>query len=297
MSPRSIGAALAAAVLLALPGTAGAASKAPLYVSLGDSLAVGWQPGADGTGAETADGYTTQLAKLAAAERPGLRHVALGCAGATTTSMMRAGRPCGAPKPYANRGARTSQLAHAEGVLKRNRGRLAFVTVTIGANDILGCVEGTEIDFPCVAKGVAAVKANATAIATRLRKAAGKRATIVGMTYYNPLVVSWLQGESGKVLAGASAGLAKEQFNGALRAAYRSAGIKVADVEQAFGSHLPLTQTVDVPALGGTVPVALARICELTWMCTPAPQGPDIHANAKGYATIAQTFAKVLKLG
>jgi hypothetical protein len=43
---------------------------------------------------------------------------------------------------------------------------------------------------------------------------------------------------------------------------------------------------------GQTVPVAVARICQWTWMCAPAPRGPNIHANATGYKQLAKTFKK-----
>ncbi|HUH80894.1 MAG TPA: hypothetical protein VLZ06_06165 [Solirubrobacteraceae bacterium] len=40
------------------------------------------------------------------------------------------------------------------------------------------------------------------------------------------------------------------------------------------------------------VPVAVAEVCRLTWMCAPAPVGPNIHANPTGYHVIAQAFLK-----
>jgi len=38
----------------------------------------------------------------------------------------------------------------------------------------------------------------------------------------------------------------------------------------------------------------VARICQWTWMCAPAPLGPDIHANTAGYGVIAKAFEAVL---
>ena len=43
------------------------------------------------------------------------------------------------------------------------------------------------------------------------------------------------------------------------------------------------------------IPLAVANVCRYTQMCLPAPQG-NIHPNGKGYALIARTFIKVLKL-
>jgi hypothetical protein len=38
----------------------------------------------------------------------------------------------------------------------------------------------------------------------------------------------------------------------------------------------------------------VVRICQWTWMCAPAPLGPDIHPNQAGYGVIAHTIAGVL---
>ena len=45
---------------------------------------------------------------------------------------------------------------------------------------------------------------------------------------------------------------------------------------------------------GGKAPLDVVRICQWTWMCAPAPVGPNIHANAKGYAVMAKAFRKAL---
>ena len=42
------------------------------------------------------------------------------------------------------------------------------------------------------------------------------------------------------------------------------------------------------------VPVAVARLCRLTWMCAPEPKGLDIHANKAGYSEMTAAFRKVL---
>ena len=47
----------------------------------------------------------------------------------------------------------------------------------------------------------------------------------------------------------------------------------------------------------GSVPVDVAQICRLTWMCTPAPYGPDDHPNKAGYLLIARTIMAALPAG
>jgi lysophospholipase L1-like esterase len=38
----------------------------------------------------------------------------------------------------------------------------------------------------------------------------------------------------------------------------------------------------------------VATVCDLTWACTSAPRGPNVHANAAGYAMIAKAFEAVV---
>src|ERR1700761_7994052 len=57
----------------------------PYYLSLGDSLAQGIQPGPSGGDGPTSDGYPDVLASRLRATFPSLRLVKLGCSGETTT--------------------------------------------------------------------------------------------------------------------------------------------------------------------------------------------------------------------
>jgi hypothetical protein len=82
--------------------------------------------------------------------------------------------------------------------------------------------------------------------------------------------------------------------NALLRGIFVASGDGVADIETAFSSN-DFTTTVDLPG-AGTVPLNVARICMWTWVCAPAPLGPDNHANADGYAVIARAFADALGL-
>jgi hypothetical protein len=75
-------------------------------------------------------------------------------------------------------------------------------------------------------------------------------------------------------------------FNDLLERMYTAAGDPVADVESAFS-------VTDFAPVDGT-PLDVVRECEWTWICTPPPLGPDIHANNAGYGVIAQAFADQL---
>jgi lysophospholipase L1-like esterase len=250
------------------------------YVSVGDSLAAGVQPIGDAANLFRTDaGYAEQLLAIARARTAKLGLVKLGCPGETTTTMI-AGGICS----YVH----GSQLDEAVSFLRAHREQVAFVTIDIGAND-----------FPCqaaecVPAGAAAIQANLPVILSQLRAAAGPDVPIVGMTIYNPFLAYWFGGTDGQAFARASASQLLGPVNALLRGIYVGSGDGVADIERAFSSNDFDTQ-VTLPG-AGTIPLNVARICMWTWVCAPAPYGPDNHANADGYGVIARAFADALGL-
>jgi lysophospholipase L1-like esterase len=282
---------VAAACLLGLPGAAVAKTPAKTtYLALGDSLGASWQPKAGGGGHVTTEGYVERLAA-----RAKVKAVRYACPGESTTSMLNGGVDCGIALPYTHTSAKTSQMAAAEKYLRKNKHKIAFITVSIGANDVASCAKADGIDGACLTKGLTAIKKNLPKIAKRLRVAAGPKARIAVQTEYDPFLQFWLKGDEGsKSLASASVFIAKSQVNDAIIKGVKAAKLKVADVATAFDTYTPFEQTTTLDPYG-TVPVAVAQICKLTWMCS-GPNGPDIHANAAGYQVIADTFAKALHL-
>jgi lysophospholipase L1-like esterase len=266
--------ALAGPASAASPGSSGDHART-YYVSVGDSLAAGVQPIGDPADLYRTDaGYPEQLLRIARPRSPKLGLVKLGCPGETTTTMI-AGGICS----YAH----GSQLEEAVAFLHAHRAQVAFVTIDIGAND-----------FPCQAAecipaGVSAIRANLPGILAELRAAAGPGVPIVGMTIYNPFLANWLLGPDGQAVARASATHLLGPVNGILRAIFEGSGAAVADIEEAFSSNDFDTQVV-LPGIG-SIPLNVARICMWTWVCAPAPLGPDNHANADGYAAIAHAYA------
>jgi lysophospholipase L1-like esterase len=99
----------------------------------------------------------------------------LGCGGATTTSLIEArGCPPVALGPGGRAYPRRTQLAAAERFLRAHRRRTALVSVSIGGNDVTECVPAAD-PVACVATAATTIKRNVTAIARRLRRAAGRR--------------------------------------------------------------------------------------------------------------------------
>ena len=273
-------AAVATFVILAAPAFAAASpakSTTQYYLALGDSLSRGAQPDSSGVTVPTNQGYTNDLFAQEQSHFKGLKLKELGCLGESTVTMMKGGI-CTYPGG--------SQLAAAVAFLHQHKGHIAFVTIDIGANDIDGCVVGGSIDLTCLKKGVRQIKRNIPKISAALRKAAGGSVPIVGMTYYDPFLAAWFNGSSGQMLAAASQTLSKT-VNADIVKAYATQKVKTADVARAFHTYTSLSK-------GSPVPTAVAEICNLTWMCVPPPQGPNIHANATGYSTIATVFKKLV---
>ena len=270
MIRRLLGPALVVAVLFGLGvPTAFADDRPPFYyLALGDSLAAGYQPdpsiGPD-------QGYVPRVFQAFQAKVPNSELVNLGCGGATTTTLLSGGGACSYDAG--------SQLAAAEQFLRDHRGRVLLVTIDIGGNDINRCAATGTIDEVCAADAIGTVATNLQEIMRRLRLAA-PLVRMVGMTYYDPYLAAWLSGAAGQALAQQSIGLTT-QLNQQLTAVYTARRARVADVEGAF-------DTTDLAATTGAggVPLAVERICTLTWMCTRQ----DIHPTSAGYAVIAQAF-------
>jgi lysophospholipase L1-like esterase len=272
-----VGCGVASALVVLFASSAPAAPAGPYYVSLGTSLSVGVQPDENGQNELTNDGYADQLHRLLRLKTRRLQLVKLGCPGETSTGMITGeGSFCYTP------GA--SQLDRAVAFLQASPGAVSVLTLDIGANDLLNCTIGDE---PCVLAAFAALQTNLPHILTALR-AAAPGVPIVAMNYYNPLVALWLQGPPGQELAQLSAFVAA-QFNELLEAVYGFFGVPVADVARAFHAD-------DFRLIPGIeLPVNVVVVCQWTWMCAPAPVGPNVHANRAGYFVIALTLAAALR--
>jgi lysophospholipase L1-like esterase len=281
----------ASAAMFALIAVAPAdAAGARYYLSLGDSLAQGMQPDAAGLTVNTDQGYADQLYAIEKRKIPGLKIVKLGCGGETTTSFLTGQGNSGDSLLLGCNPAGGSQMVAAEHFLRRHRhqGEVALLTLDIGANDIDGCVAEDAIDPTCVISGAARISANLPVIMRRLRRAAAPGTPMAAMTLYNPFLALYLT-PGGRAEAIASDEYARNVNEGLARL-YRAGGFRVAHVDAAFRTYDTSAKT-SLAGQAHPVPVAVAEVCRLTWMCAPAPVGPNIHANQAGYGLIAQAFA------
>ena len=274
---------------LATSHGAKATTASSFYLSLGDSLAQGVQPNAQGHSVETKQGYPDQLFTALRLGNPTLKLVKLGCPGETTLTMIKGGI-CS----Y----SLGSQLKQAVAFLAQHKGHVQLVTIDIGANDLNPCLPPnlTTINkiAACLAKVFPKVEANLVTIMNALASANGSSGPppIIGMTYYDPELAGWLGGTpADKTLAKDSVLLA-QGFANLLSGVYTKFGAKVADVFKTFHTTAPFSAKVTLPAFG-KVPKAVGYICSYTWMCAAPPVGPNIHANQLGYGVIANTFLDV----
>lgn len=258
------------------------ASSSPVYyVSLGDSLAQGVQPVSSGAQHNTDQGYVDDLYAHYHAESKfsgSLAMVKLGCSGETIPSMI-----TGSDSPC--RYQYGSQLNEALAFITAHKSRIALITIDIGGNDIEPCVGGTSVSGTCANSSLAEVSRNLPKVLSALRKAAGPKTVISGMSYYDPWVAYYLNGGQGQTAARESVTLI-EDFNARLAKAFTAYDVKRATVQAVF-------DTTDYAKTGG-VPLNVARVCAWTWMCVSPPVGPNMHGNPAGYRQIAGAFEKVI---
>lgn len=244
------------------------AAQSGYYLSLGDSLAFGYQPDLVAAGDLNAAAYRG-YAEDFVAMRPHLSLVNYGCPGETTSTLLNGGCPWLA-QPTAtlhdSYGSAPSQLAAATAFLAAHRGQVSLISVAIGSNDLLALVSSCRSaaePLQCAAAGVPATLAtmarNYGYLLATLRQLA-PNAQIVLFNFYNPLELS-LPGSDQLALA---AGAVVDQLAATFGAA----------VADAFGA---------INHKAGS-PSERAFICTRTWECTPYV---NIHPTDLGYRALA----------
>jgi lysophospholipase L1-like esterase len=261
------------------------------YVSIGDSYAAGYQPvkGAY-VGHTTTAGFAYQLAGSATVHGRRLTLVNYGCSGITTGALL---QQKGCLKLLEGPGAplypEQTQSQAALAFIRAHRGQVGLVTVAIGGNDVAGCARAADLTS-CIRERLPALKKNLTTFLTQLRAVTGPDVPVVGVTYPDVLLGGDLSSEPlSRALAPASVAAFLYLLNPALKAGYEAIGATFVDVTAAAGAYLPSTQTTKL-APYGTIPVSVARVCQLTYFC----ELNDIHPRTNGYKLIADLIAAVL---
>jgi hypothetical protein len=263
---------------------AGADSTPPaFYLDLGGSASIGVQPTlVDPRGQASVDGYANELVSFEATRGVALQLTQLGCPGETTASMVSGGDRC-----YVSG---QTQLGDAMSYLMTHFGQAGLVSIDLGFNDLRPCLEHQTLARSCVKHQLRQVQQQMSTIIEGLRSVAGPNVSFVGLGHYDPFLADALLGSAGRLI---SANSSREvgRLNATLQRAYTSAGIPMAMVGNAFESRdVALVNVVGV----GWVPENVANTCALTWMCLPAPLGPNIHPNDAGYAAIATAIEGLL---
>jgi lysophospholipase L1-like esterase len=247
------------------------------YLALGTSLAFGIQ-------ARQVDesvcinvpsdvSYPKLLAQTISKKVKNLELVNISCPGETSDTFIDGG--------ICNY-AQESQLEAAVAFLRAHRKSTRLITIDLGANDALACVDDATlaIDFQCLLDTVDRLESNLEMVLGALRKAA-PGVPIVGMNYYNPLLLIWSVDRNKAALTA----LLQELVNLTLERVYTAFKIPVADVSGAF-----MSADLHTDDIGTELPDSVDLLIAWTWMYTCN----DIHPNDVGYGVIAEEFAAVL---
>lgn len=278
-----VAATIALSMLVGGVPSARAISGSPsFYVSLGDSLSVGYQPGPG----LTRKGYVDDLWRSVRGTIPGLQMRKLGCPGATGRSMITG-------EHSICHYAAGSQLRAAVAFLEGHAGAVPFITIDVGLNDVARCFDFDRqvLGRPCVMRFLPRISHRLTHILDALRAAAGPDVPILGMTIYDPLLGLWGLVPHGRAIARkAQRGI--EAYNAGLTDTYQGAGAVVADVAKTYRID-DFADTVVVHGRG-RLPLNVALTCRWTWFCSRRFAG-DPHPTDTGYRRIAHVFYRRLQ--
>ncbi|HTY72300.1 MAG TPA: SGNH/GDSL hydrolase family protein [Actinomycetes bacterium] len=239
------------------------------YVSVGDSLAFGYQPNL--VAAQDFDpthyvSYAEDYAWL----HPWLKLANFGCPGETSTSLINGGCPWQAQQlpthvPYTG-----SQLTAAVAYIKAHP-NTSLISVDIGSNDLLQLVEPCNGDLTCVEAGLPSVLAtlahNYAYVLTALH-AAAPNAQLVVFNLYNPLAVA---------VPGSDA-LLTSYVNPLISQIAAAFGANVADAFTA----------INFKAGSALEPLLL---CVRTWECSSYK---NIHPTTLGYFSLNTALARAV---
>ena len=236
-------------------GGASQSDSGPYYLALGDSVPV-W----DGP-----NSYPNLLLQKYQSSYPGLQLVNLAVSGETTSSMLQDG-----------------QYAEAVQFLHSERRKVAFVTIDIGGNDVVGCALST--DPQCFPQAEITMETNLKMILAGLHTA-DPRVRIFGMSYFDPVLGLWLSGGSLRQQALATIPEVVT-LNNELDYLYRPSN--TANVQGAFA----VTDLEQMASQWGKAPVDVVDAC--SWLDIECPNFGGDDPNDEGAVQIAAAFEHVI---
>lgn len=261
--------------------TSARATGPDYYLSLGDSLAEGWQP----TPADaTLHGYSDRVVTDLTSQIP-LTLVNYGCGGATTNSALYS-NGC-APGDEAADGTyypTTTMVGAAVAFVQAHPGQVKLITISLGANDYANCLDDAS-PTNCVAPLLSSMKANLSTIAGDLRSAVGPSVPIIAITDITNDIQHDLTGRAGRDSAKEWLNEFKTVIVPTLQKAYAPSDVTLVNILADIGSFIPWTKEVKYPPYG-KIPLAVARTCQLTWECSTG--NADQHPNGAGYGLMAK---------
>ena len=253
----------AAPAAAAAPAPRSAAALGGYYLSLGDSLAFGYQPDLVAAGDVNPADYRS-YAEDFAAMRPDLTLVNYGCPGETTTTMINGGCPW--PSFALHDTHPGSQLSAAAAFLQAHGAETSLISIDVGSNDLLALLKECGVVPVCIGAGISAMAGRYGQIVGTLR-ALAPQAQFVLFNFYNPLALTFPGSDQ---LAAAASGVVDQ-----VAAAF---GASVAD---AFGA---------INHVAGS-PSEKAFLCARTWECT---RYANIHPTDLGYRALAVALLHAL---
>lgn len=277
------------ALVLVLVPSCGSDDPPGNYLSIGDSYGQGLQPSVEGDSVDLTNGFTYLLPGKAEDAGWDLNLENFACGGATVESVigdpgcLKAGRSDEGPAYD------VPQLEAATSFLREHPGHVELITVVIGANDIvLPCVTEANDQLACVTKIVDRIEGPLAGALDDLRAAAGPDTVIIGLTYPNMILGSYVA-DGEPELASQWVTAFAEVINPMLKKQYEGVDGIFVDVTDGMGGNVPFDETTTLDPYG-EIPVAVAEVCQLTWYC----EGGDVHPTDAGYEAIADMIVEAL---
>lgn len=262
------------------------------FVSVGDSYAAGYRPGG-ASGSTTGDGFVYQVLD-ALNQRGNWELKNFGCTGQTAHGMQfddgcAAGALAAGGVDYPQR----PQEAAAEQFIAEHRDHIGLVTISMGANDIVKCLDLSDDGEAqrCTESASAAVRQSLGAFLKAVRSLVGDNVPIVGVSYVDVFRAEVLKGtDESRRKAAVAEIVFRDYLNPTLRDTYAQFNAHFVDVTVLAGGELPESRKAVLPGYG-TVSASVARVCELTYFCS---DGDDPHPNREGHALIARAVEQAM---